>query len=770
MRAKSMSRAVVALLFAIAAFSAQATFHLVKVVEVFPGTAASPSAQYVVIQMYASGQEFVGGHAITVFNGAGTQVGTFTFAGNVGNGANQAKILIATPQAQAFFGVTPDLTMTAALISAGGKVCWAGTLDCVAWGAYTGGTAGVGTPFNASGGGLLSGRAAIRRLDIAGSASVLDAGDDTDNCANDFVSGLPAPRNNAGVLGTVPAATCGNGVLEGLEQCDDHNLVNGDGCSSTCTVTAVVVKHVIGDYNGDGKSDVFWRNASTGANTIWRSGSNATTQAVKGVTSLSWEVVGRGDFNGDGKADVFWRNRSTGANTIWKSANADTPQAVTGVTNLDWKVVGIGDFDGDGKSDVFWRNLGTGADTIWKSGNSATRLATAGVTSQSWHVVGVGDFNGDGKSDVFWRNTSTGANTIWKSGNNATQQPVAGVTNQSWKMVATGDFNGDGKSDVFWRNTSTGANTIWKSASNATQQATTALASASWEVVSTGDYSGDGKSDVFWRNTGSGANMIWKSGNSATPQAVSGITNLAWHVVPYEGQALVAPSAMLTIADVALAEGNSGATPATFTVKLSPPSAFPVTYNIATAAGTATSGTDYVASSLSAQTIAAGATSRSFVVSINGDVGAEPNETFAVNLSSVTGATVGDGHAQGTIMNDDSPLLSIGNLSVTEGNSGTLLASFTVQLSQPASSAVSYDIATADGTAVAGSDYAARSLAGETIAAGSTSRPFAVTVYGDTAYEGNETFNVNVSNVIAATVADGHASGTIVNDDTPYGY
>jgi hypothetical protein len=227
---------------------------------------------------------------------------------------------------------------------------------------------------------------------------------------------------------------------------------------------------------------------------------------------------------------------------------------------------------------------------------------------------------------------------------------------------------------------------------------------------------------------------------------------------------------MLTIADVALAEGNSGATPATFTVKLTPPSAFPVTYNIATAAGTATSGTDYVASSLSAQTIAAGATSRSFVVSINGDVGAEPNETFAVNLSSVTGATVGDGHAQGTIMNDDSPLLSIGNLSVTEGNSGTLLASFTVQLSQPASSAVSYDIATADGTAVAGSDYAARSLAGETIAAGSTSRPFAVTVYGDTAYEGNETFNVNVSNVIAATVADGHASGTIVNDDTPYGY
>src|SRR4029078_600939 len=75
------------------------------------------------------------------------------------------------------------------------------------------------------------------RLDISGSASVLDAGDDTNDSANDFIEGLPAPRNNLNVDGTISSATCGNGVIEGLEECDDHNLVNGDGCSSTCTVT-----------------------------------------------------------------------------------------------------------------------------------------------------------------------------------------------------------------------------------------------------------------------------------------------------------------------------------------------------------------------------------------------------------------------------------------------------------------------------------------------------------------------------------------------------
>src|SRR5678815_1750477 len=238
MRAKYLASACAVGLLLVSA-PALSTFHLMKVVEVFPGTAASPNAQYVVIQMYASGQQFVGGHAITVFNGAGTLTGTFTFPGNLPNGANQAKILISTSQAETFFGLTADLIMSPSILSAGGKVCWAGTLDCVAWGAYTGGTAGVGTPFNASTG-LVSGRAAIRRLDIAGSATVLDAGDDTDNSANDFISGLPAPRNNAGLLGTVPAATCGNGTLEGLEQCDDHNLVNGDGCSSTCQIGAVL--------------------------------------------------------------------------------------------------------------------------------------------------------------------------------------------------------------------------------------------------------------------------------------------------------------------------------------------------------------------------------------------------------------------------------------------------------------------------------------------------------------------------------------------------
>lgn len=204
-----------------------------KVVEVFPGAAASPNAQYVVIQMHQAGQNQVGGHGITVYDAAGNAIGAEIFPGGVGNGAIQSKILIATSQAGTFFSLMPDLVLDVPIPLSGGKVCFdASPEDCLAWGDYSGSSAGVGTPFLQATG-LVLGRAAIRRLDIVAPNNTLQAGDDTDQCSTDFVDGVPAPRNNAGVAGTIPPSVCGNGVLEGLEQCEA-----GVGCSSSCTLDA----------------------------------------------------------------------------------------------------------------------------------------------------------------------------------------------------------------------------------------------------------------------------------------------------------------------------------------------------------------------------------------------------------------------------------------------------------------------------------------------------------------------------------------------------
>jgi uncharacterized protein len=113
--------------------------------------------------------------------------------------------------------------------------------------------------------------------------------------------------------------------------------------------------------------------------------------------------------------------------------------------------------------------------------------------------------------------------------------------------------------------------------------------------------------------------------------------------------------------------------------------------------------------------------------------------------------------------------LSVNDVAQDELDSSTSIFTFTVSLSANApTGGVTFDIATADGTtnpATAGSDYVAKSETGRTIAEGSNSATFTVTVNGDTSVEPNETFFVNVTNVTNATVADGQGLGTITNDD-----
>jgi hypothetical protein len=116
------------------------------------------------------------------------------------------------------------------------------------------------------------------------------------------------------------------------------------------------------------------------------------------------------DHDGDRLADIVWRNASTGANDMWRGGTVAGRVALTTVSNLDWKIVGNGDFDGDGKADLLWRNAVTGANDLWRSASALLRQPLAGEADPAWRVAGVGDFNNDGRDDIFWRNASTGAN------------------------------------------------------------------------------------------------------------------------------------------------------------------------------------------------------------------------------------------------------------------------------------------------------------------------------------------------------------------------
>ena len=224
----------------------------------------------------------------------------------------------------------------------------------------------------------------------------------------------------------------------------------------------------------------------------------------------------------------------------------------------------------------------------------------------------------------------------------------------------------------------------------------------------------------------------------------------------------------LTINDVTVSEGNAGTTSFTFTVSLSAP-AGPggVSFDIATANGSATAGVDYVASTLTSQTIPAASSSYTFTVQVNGDTQNEATETYFVNVTNVVSAVVADGQGVGTITNDDPlPSLSINDVTLAEGDSGTSNAVFTATLSAASGQSIGVNYSTGDGTATQPADYTNTSGT-LTFAPGQSTRTITVPVIGEIVPEANETFFVNLSAAVNATISDNQGVGIITNDDVP---
>jgi hypothetical protein len=220
-----------------------------------------------------------------------------------------------------------------------------------------------------------------------------------------------------------------------------------------------------------------------------------------------------------------------------------------------------------------------------------------------------------------------------------------------------------------------------------------------------------------------------------------------------------APS--LTVNDVTVTEGDSGTKNAVFTVALSASSGESVTVDYATTDGSARVPDDYLAAS-GTLTFSPGELSKQVTVAVVGDTLDEPHETYALDLSNPLGATVADGRGAGTILDND-PLvsLSVDDVSRSESNGPAV---FTLSLSRASGKVVTVGYATADGSAAASGDYAARS--GTLIfLAGDTSKTVSVPLTDDQASEPDETFTVNLSSAVNATLADTQGVGTIVDDD-----
>ncbi|MFZ1701483.1 MAG: Calx-beta domain-containing protein [Pyrinomonadaceae bacterium] len=326
---------------------------------------------------------------------------------------------------------------------------------------------------------------------------------------------------------------------------------------------------------------------------------------------------------------------------------------------------------------------------------------------------------------------------------------------------------------------------------NETQLSTTvSWAATNGTAVAPGDYSGTSGNVTFAPGTGGTQTFTIAAINDNLFEGLPNETftvNLtaASNGSPFSGTTTtsivdVNTAPTVAIDDVAQVELDSGQSAFIFTITRTGNAQANQTMKAATADGggptAATAPSDYTAITGDTVTFTQGQTSRQVAVIVNGDAIFEDDENFTVNLSMFNFGSATDAQGLGTILNDDAaPVFTIGgNVAVTEGDTGTVNATFTINKAglTELNSIVSAN--TVDGTAVAsgsaatgGNDYVAIVNAQvATFAPGDTVKTFNVAVNGDTVQEGNDAFTVDLTNVTNGTFGTPiSATGTINNDD-----
>jgi Ca2+-binding RTX toxin-like protein len=232
------------------------------------------------------------------------------------------------------------------------------------------------------------------------------------------------------------------------------------------------------------------------------------------------------------------------------------------------------------------------------------------------------------------------------------------------------------------------------------------------------------------------------------------------------------PTLSLSTATPKFPEGNSGSAPLKLTATLSQASTTATTFTATAINGTAIGGLDFQAYT-KFLTIPAGQTKLDFSVQVLGDKLPEADEVFSVQLSKLSSNAVFSNDLSTlpinlTILDDDKPVVRMDDLKVTEGDNGLHDADITIYLNTTATSDVSMQYQTTDGTAKDGSDYIGDSDT-LVIPKGSKEGHIKIAIQGDTIPESTETFGVTLSNLTNANFLNNTATITntvsILTDD-----
>jgi hypothetical protein len=498
-----------------------------------------------------------------------------------------------------------------------------------------------------------------------------------------------------------------------------------------------------GDFNGDNKTDLVTANQSGGGVSVLLGDGAGNFPSAQKINVANFPYfVAVGEFNSDGKQDLVVTRASSGSIYVLLgdgNGNFGSPAIFSGMEGP--RPVAIGDFNGDGKADIAAGNQIGRHDLSILLGNGAGGFGP--VTdypiesfADPFSLV-IDDFNGDTKLDIVVAERGRDrVALLLGNGSGGFLTPTFSSVGDAPTGLALADFNRDGFRDVAVANsTSSNVSLLLGNGSGGFSSGGAYFARLPTSVAA-GDFNSDGRIDF----------------------ATDGVDVFNSTCL----DASVTPLPALTVNDSSISE--EGGSSISFAVTLSAPSSQPVTVQYYTSGQSAVSGVDFQPTTGSL-TFAAGQLAQHVMVPILNDSINEFTERFTLNLHHPVNATIFKRQGTGALTDSDPvPSITIDNLSVNEGNSGSTPAEFTLALSAPSGKLVTLNYATADGTATTGQDYQGASGT-LSIGAGATTKKLAVAVNGDTVVEPAETFFVNLSNPVNAGIADAQGMATIVDDD-----
>ena len=310
----------------------------------------------------------------------------------------------------------------------------------------------------------------------------------------------------------------------------------------------------VGDFNGDGLTDLLWWDPDTNRITIWFMDGGSVkevSEPLEGLDISQWLLIGAGDLNGDGVSDILWWNPETGEVLFWypPSNPGETPRSTFQVISTpcaetmsgNMVLSYLGDIDGDGRDDILWRDYAGGEVTLWLMGEDgqpqfvgppipvdeglATGDGPAISGALNWQVGGLADADGGG-TDVIWKNALDNSLATW-----AMDGPViAGVVPENrglgldWRLAGLGDLDGDTLADLVWQNETSGAVQAWLMQNGLFGQergiVEGSAEAAKWRVKAVGSFRRAGYDDVYLKHSESNAvRVLTLDGQEFTPGA-----------------------------------------------------------------------------------------------------------------------------------------------------------------------------------------------------------------------------------------------------------